>query len=207
MLRRSTIKAAIWFCVTLETIFRPMHLDWKIFCSFIRCQANLCIEGGSANSRLILMMMAKLATLWWQRWQTCTGCHAYKHGRYFFKGCHHPGGSYMDLAHVTFHTCHVNVQATNTPTWNWYCVYKSKEEGYILMKIPQKSVLAGTKFWASNLLTKIFFDLKPYLPYRIWPFSWLHMVGSHRSSFSLKTHVFHCIEYQSTHHNHQQKEL
>ena len=30
---------------------------------------------------------------------------------------------------------------------NWYRVYKSQEEGYILTDIPQRKVLAGTKFW------------------------------------------------------------
>ena len=62
---------------------------------------------------------------------------------------------------------------------NWYCVYKSQEEGYILTEIAQQRVLAGTEFWTCDLLTQIFFNLQPYLPYRIWPFSWLHTVGPH----------------------------
>ena len=46
---------------------------------------------------------------------------------------------------------------------------------------PQQRVLAGTKFWTCDLLTQIFFKLQPYLPYRIWPFSWLHTVRPHSS--------------------------
>ena len=59
-------------------------------------------------------------------------------------------------------------------THEWYCEYKSKEGGYILTEIPQWRVLAGTKFRTCDLPTQIFFHLQPYLPYRIWPFSWLH---------------------------------
>ena len=60
---------------------------------------------------------------------------------------------------------------------NWYCVYKSQEEGYILTEIPQQRVFTGNEFQTCDLPTQIFFDLEPYILYRIWPFSWLHMVG------------------------------
>ena len=49
------------------------------------------------------------------------------------------------------------------------------------MEIPQQRVLAGTEFQTSDLPTQNFFDLQPYLPYRIWPFSWLHTVGPNSS--------------------------
>ena len=39
---------------------------------------------------------------------------------------------------------------------NWYCVYKSQEEGYILMKIPRQNVLGGAGFWTCDLPTQIF---------------------------------------------------
>ena len=42
-------------------------------------------------------------------------------------------------------------------------------------------VLAGTEFCTCDLPTQIFFDLQLYLPDRIWPFSWLHIVGPHSS--------------------------
>ena len=51
---------------------------------------------------------------------------------------------------------------------NWYHICKSLKEGYILTEIPQQRVLAGTEFQTSNLLTQIFFDLQPYLPYSTW---------------------------------------
>ena len=60
---------------------------------------------------------------------------------------------------------------------NWCCVYKSQEEGYVLVEIQLWKVLAGTEFWTCDLLTQIFFDLQPNLPYSNWPFSWLHTVG------------------------------
>ena len=59
---------------------------------------------------------------------------------------------------------------------NWYCAYKSQEEGYILTDIPQWKVLAGTKLWTCDVPTQICFDLHPYLPHRNLPFSWLSAV-------------------------------
>ena len=35
---------------------------------------------------------------------------------------------------------------------NWYCVYKSQEEEFILTEIPQQQVLAGTEFRTCNIL-------------------------------------------------------
>ena len=64
---------------------------------------------------------------------------------------------------------------------NWFCVCKSQEEGDIITEIPLQKVVAGTKFWTCDLTTQIFFNLKPYLPCRIWPFSWLHTIGPHSS--------------------------
>ena len=46
---------------------------------------------------------------------------------------------------------------------NWYCGYKSQEEGYILTEIPQWRVLAGTEFWTCDPPTQIFFDLHSYI--------------------------------------------
>ena len=65
---------------------------------------------------------------------------------------------------------------------DWCCAFKWQEEGYILTEIPHGRILAGTEFWTCDLLIQIFLDLQPCLPYRIWPFSWLHVVGPHSSS-------------------------
>ena len=45
---------------------------------------------------------------------------------------------------------------------NWQCVYKYQEEEYILTEITLWKVFAGTKFWAFDLLTQIFFYLQGY---------------------------------------------
>ena len=37
------------------------------------------------------------------------------------------------------------------------------------------------KFWACDLLTQVFLDLQPHLPYSIWRFSWQHTVRPHSS--------------------------
>ena len=50
-----------------------------------------------------------------------------------------------------------------------------------ITEIPQQRVLAGTEFRTCDLPAQIFFDLQPYLPHRIWPFSWLHTVRRHSS--------------------------
>ena len=64
---------------------------------------------------------------------------------------------------------------------NWFYVYKSQEEGYILTGIPLCKVLAFTEFWTCDLLTQIFFDLQLHLPIMIWPFAWLH-TSAHTSA-------------------------
>ena len=61
------------------------------------------------------------------------------------------------------------------------CIQITRSRVHFLTEIPQRRVLAGTKFWACDLLAQIFFDLQPYLRYRIWPFSWLQTVGYHFS--------------------------
>ena len=102
----------------------------------------------------------------------------------FFKGCQHPGGSFIYWVHVTSPTCKANVQSTKTShAWN-DIVSKNHErkKGYILSEIPQWKVLAGTEFWTCDPPPpQIFFDLQLHLPYRIWPFSWLHTVEPHWS--------------------------
>ena len=85
-------------------------------------------------------------------------------------------------AHVTPLTCKAKVQSTNTShTWIDIVYTNHKRKGAFFMGIPQRRVLAGTEFRTCDHPTQIFFDLQPYLPYRIWPFSWLHMVGPHSS--------------------------
>ena len=63
---------------------------------------------------------------------------------------------------------------------NWYCVYRSQEEGQFLTKIliTVKS-LAGAEFWTSNLSTRILFAN------RIWPFSWLHTIWPYHTCLKL----------------------
>ena len=75
--------------------------------------------------------------------------------------------------------CAVNQYVSHV---NWFCVYKSKEGGYILTDILQWKFLSATRFWICDLPTQIFCTLQQYLPYRIWPFSWLRTVGPHSSS-------------------------
>ena len=59
---------------------------------------------------------------------------------------------------------------------NWFCAYKSQEEGEILTHNLKWKTQAGARFWTCNLLTHIFKDLQPLLSYRIRhfmaPHSW-----------------------------------
>ena len=63
---------------------------------------------------------------------------------------------------------------------NWNRVYKSEEEGLILTETPRWKFLAGAEIRTVTIRPR-FLALQPLLPYRIWPFSWLHTVGPHSS--------------------------
>ena len=68
----------------------------------------------------------------------------------FFKGWHHPDGSFFYWNHVPSITSKANVQSTNAcHAWN-----------DILTEIPRWKVLAGKEFWTGALLTKIFFHTR-----------------------------------------------
>ena len=65
-----------------------------------------------------------------------------------FKGCHHPGGSFIYWAHVTSLTCKVTVPSINT-SHSWIDIGFTNHKryiGYILTEIPQWRVLADTEF-------------------------------------------------------------
>ena len=53
-------------------------------------------------------------------------------------------------------------------------IRNQKRKGRLLTKISLWNVIVGIRFW--NCEAQIFLDLQPYLPYRIWPFSWFHML-------------------------------
>ena len=105
----------------------------------------------------------------------------------FFKGCHHTSGSFIYSAHVTSLTCKANVQSINT-SHTWIDIVYTNHK--------RKGRFAGTESQTCDLPTQIVFDLRLHLPYRIWPFSWLHTVRPKAllSPLYNEPHVFTLIE-------------
>ena len=66
----------------------------------------------------------------------------------FFKACHHPGGSFIYRAHVTYLTCKANVSLT----WNNIARTNHKRKGRFLAKIPQLKSLLEPRFVPANFL-------------------------------------------------------
>ena len=90
----------------------------------------------------------------------------------FFKGCHHPGGSFIYWAHVTSLTCKANVQSRHSSLTQIDTVHTNhNRKGRFLTETPQQKKLACAEFWTGDLPAQIF-ALLPLLTYWIWPFSW-----------------------------------
>ena len=67
---------------------------------------------------------------------------------------------------------------------NWYCVYKSQEEGYILTEIPQKRILTGTEFWTCDLQTQICFNTQSLVDGQQGTFSFILIMSN--TTFNLE---------------------
>ena len=83
----------------------------------------------------------------------------------YFKGFHFPGGSY--IFEIMLHLLHVKQMYTKLTL--------QAHEFILGVQIAREMEdFIGDSTVKSP--TQIFFDLQMYLPYRIWPFSWLHTV-------------------------------